>query len=87
MKIDHNVLLVNSNSIHTTEMGLVRISKNLNVKKEGIVEWCKKQITHPASIITRKGKNWYISINKTVFTVNAHSYTIITAHKVKNTDQ
>ena len=86
MKIDQNDLLVNISKIHTTEMGLDRISNNLNIKRDGLVEWCKQQIAHPSSIIIRKGKNWYISINKTVFTVNAHSYTIITAHKDKNTE-
>ena len=85
MNKDHNDLLVNINKIHTTEMGLSRISHNLNISKNGLIEWCKQQIVQPSSIISRKGKNWYISINKNVFTVNAHSYTIITAHKEKIT--
>jgi hypothetical protein len=29
----------------------------------------------------RRGKNWYVSAENCVITVNAHSYTIITAHK------
>ncbi|WP_445079859.1 DUF3781 domain-containing protein [Enterococcus faecium] len=33
--------------------------------------------------ITRKGKNWYITIDNCIITVNAYSYTVITAHKVK----
>ena len=31
----------------------------------------------------RKGKNWYITIDNCIITVNAYSYTVITAHKVK----
>ncbi|MDR1592225.1 MAG: DUF3781 domain-containing protein, partial [Prevotellaceae bacterium] len=27
--------------------------------------------------------NWYVSVDNCVITVNAHSYTIITAHKTK----
>jgi ribosome biogenesis GTPase len=34
-----------------------------------------------AESIQRKGKNWYAYAGKSVITVNAHSYTIITAHK------
>jgi hypothetical protein len=79
MKLDQNDLLVNIHKIHTTEMGLNRISKNLNIDEDDLVKWCINKITLPSSIITRKGKNWYISINNYVFTVNAHSYTIITS--------
>ena len=32
----------------------------------------------------RQGKNWYVRINSCVITVNASSYTIITAHKEKS---
>ena len=34
--------------------------------------------------IIRKGKNWYINSDNYVITVNAYSYTIITAHKVNS---
>lgn len=34
-------------------------------------------------IIERRGKNWYISTDNCIITVNAYSYTIITAHKKK----
>ena len=83
MKTYNTDLLDNIITVHTTKMGLVRICKNLNLNKKDIVEWCKQQIIHPSSKISRKGKNWYISINNCIFTVNAHSYTIITAHKEK----
>ncbi|HRF36049.1 MAG TPA: DUF3781 domain-containing protein, partial [Clostridia bacterium] len=31
----------------------------------------------------RQGKNWYATIDNVKITINAHSYTIITAHKIK----
>ena len=37
----------------------------------------------PYAIIERNGKNWYVIIDDSVITVNASSYTIITAHKGK----
>ena len=33
--------------------------------------------------IVRSGKNWYVSVKGAVITVNAHSCTIITAHRAK----
>ncbi|MBP3886887.1 MAG: DUF3781 domain-containing protein [Cellulosilyticum sp.] len=33
--------------------------------------------------MTRDGENWYIDIDTCIITVNAYSYTIITAHKEK----
>jgi len=35
------------------------------------------------AIIGRQGKNWYAQIDGCIITVNASSYTIITAHKEK----
>ena len=51
---------------------------------DDIVGWCKKKIEEPNSNIVRKGKNWYIVTDNCIITVNAYSYTIITAHKLKN---
>lgn len=31
----------------------------------------------------QKGQNWYVDIDGCEITVNAYSYTIITAHKIK----
>ena len=50
-----------------------------------VVAWCKEQIQNPDALIARKGKNWYVNVHDYVITVNAYSYTIITAHKIKNT--
>ena len=35
------------------------------------------------AVIGRQGKNWYVSVDGCVITVNAGSYTIITAHREK----
>jgi hypothetical protein len=76
-------LIQNVNKIHTTPLGVLRIKKNLCLDTDDVVNWCKKKIKNKKSSITRKGKNWYINIDDCIITVNAYSYTIITAHKIK----
>lgn len=75
-----NDLISNIDKIHTTELGVVRIKRNLLLGTDDVVSWCKQQIQQ-ADSIERKGKNWYASIDDSIITVNAYSYTIITAHK------
>ena len=79
MKSD-NDLINNIEKIHTTELGIVRIKRNLGLGAENVVNWCKQKIGQ-ADNIYKKGKNWYISTAHCIITINAHSYTIITAHK------
>ena len=69
--------------VHTTELGIVRIKRNLSLDIDDVVEWCKNKISSKNANITRKGKNWYITVEGCIITVNAHSFTIITAHKEK----
>ncbi|MDR1323472.1 MAG: DUF3781 domain-containing protein [Candidatus Margulisbacteria bacterium] len=76
-------MISNVDKIHTTPLGALRIKKNLCIDPVDIVNWCRKKIKNPHSRITRKGKNWYVYIDDCIITVNAHSYTIITAHKIK----
>ncbi len=76
-------LLSNLAELHTTELGVIRIKRNLSLDCADIVEWCREQISSPDADIERKGKNWYITINGCIITVNAYSYTIITAHKLR----
>ncbi len=76
-------LLNHLDRLHTTELGVVRIKRNLSLDTDNIVEWCKDKISSAHAIITRKGKNWYAKVDDIVITVNAHSYTIITAHRGK----
>ena len=76
-------LLLNIDKIHTTKLGVMRIKRNLILDDDDVVDWCTKKILLKDAAITRKGKNWYIDIEDYRITVNAHSFTIITAHKVK----
>lgn len=77
-----NILILNLDQLHTTQMGIDRIKKNLNLDSDDVVNWCKEKIKDKNSLITRKGKNWYIDNCNDRITVNASSYTIITAHKI-----
>ncbi|UTC75967.1 DUF3781 domain-containing protein [Treponema sp. OMZ 792] len=83
MENNSEILYKNSEKIHTTEMGIERIKRNLDLNTQDVVEWCKNKILDKRSLIIRKGKNWYISIDDIMITVNTYSYTIITAHKKK----
>ena len=78
-----NELLENLDKLHTTELGVVRIKRNLSLDTENVVEWCRNKINSDNTVITRTGKNWYIDIDTCIITVNAHSYTIITAKMKK----
>ena len=78
-----NELLKNSDKLHTTELGVVRIKRNLSLDTDNVVEWCKDKINSANAVVTRSGKNWYINVDNCRITVNANSYTIITAHKEK----
>ena len=78
-----NELLENLDRLHTTELGVIRIKKNLSLNVENVIEWCKEKISLSNAKIIRKGKNWYITIDNCIITVNAYSYTVITAHEVK----
>lgn len=81
--MEMNELILNLDRLHTTELGIIRIKRNLSLDTDGAVEWCRKRIASEHAVITRKGKNWYVEADGCVITVNAHSYTIITAHKQK----
>jgi len=74
-------LLSNLDKLHTTELGIIRIKKNLELKTNDVVSWCKNKLKN-ADSITRKGKNWYAHKGDCVITVNSKSYTIITAHRI-----
>ena len=81
-----NDLLENIEKLHTTPMGVDRIRRNLSLGDDvkDVVSLCRQKILDDKAVITRQGKNWYIKIDGCVITVNAYSFTIITAHKVKN---
>lgn len=79
-----NELMQNLDKLHTTELGAVRIKRNLSLDikdTDNVVKWCKLRIESDNASIVRNGKNWYINTDGCIITVNAYSYTIITAHK------
>ena len=79
----YNELLNNIHKLHTTELGEMRIKRNLSLDCKDAVAWCRDRIVSPDAVIERNGKNWYITIDGCIITVNAYSYTIITAHKLR----
>ena len=81
---NNNVLLLNIDQVHTTEMGINRIINNLELDGKDIVKWSKTKIMDTNSSFNKKGINWYVSFDDYIVTINSHNYTIITAHKLKN---
>ena len=80
---DKQILLNNIDEIHTTEMGVIRIKKNLKLDTEDVVEYCKDKVLDKNCNIYKQGKNWYCEIDNIKITINSYSYTIITAHLIK----
>lgn len=82
---DKKVLIDNIDKIHTTEMGIGRIKRNLrlDIADADVVEYCKSKLLDSKCCIYREGKNWYCEIEDIKITVNAYSYTIITAHMMR----
>ena len=83
MNDDSNVLLSNLEKIHTTELGVQRIKRNLGLQTTSISDWCRMCVADNKSKISRQGKNWYVTTESCVITINRTSFTIITAHKRK----
>ena len=80
---DKQILLDNISKVHTTEMGMDRIKKNLKLNTNDVVEFCKNKILDNNCNIYKQGKNWYCEIDNIKITINSYSYTIITAHLIK----
>lgn len=77
---DKQILLDNISKVHTTEMGIDRIIKNLKLNTNDVVEYCKNKVLNKNCNIYKQGKNWYCEIENIIITINSYSYTIITAH-------
>lgn len=75
------VLIENIDRVHTTELGIDRIRKNLGLREIDVVAWCRSKILDKNAVIEKQGKNWYGHVDGCVIAVNASSYTIITAHR------
>lgn len=78
------LLIENIDKIHTTQMGIDRIKRNLNLDTADVVGYCKDLIMKKNCHIYRQGKNWYCEADNVRLTVNSYSYTIITAHIIKH---
>lgn len=85
--VESDALLTNLEQLHTTEQGTLRIKQNLSLDTDDAVGWCKIKISSPDAIIKRCGKNWYVAIEDCIITINAYSFTIITAHREKGGKQ
>lgn len=80
-------LLLNSDKIHTTEMGAARIRRNLALHTEDasdVVLYCTEKIHDEFCAVRRRGKNYYCTVGGITITVNARNFTIITAHRKKS---
>ena len=77
------ILLSNIDKLHTTNMGIDRIKRNLKIDTENVVKYCKEKILDNNCNIYKQGKNWYCEVDNIITTVNSYSYTIITAHTKK----
>ena len=75
------VLLGNVDKIHTTEMGVGRIQKNLGIDDEP-VGYCISKLKQDNAVVLKKGKNYYVEVDDCRITINSSSFTIITAHKL-----
>lgn len=80
---DKEALLDHIDKIHTTEMGIERMKRNLKIDVVDVVEYCKNMVLDKNCTIYKKGKNWYCEIDNIKITINSYSYTIITAHMIK----
>ena len=58
-KLSLTEVLKNLDKLHTTELGVERIKRNLFLDTDDVVGWCKAKIDSVKAVITRSGKNWY----------------------------
>ncbi len=80
---DKQILLTHIDKVHTTNMGIGRIKKNLKLDVDDVVQYCKNKVLDKNCNIYKQGKNWYCEVDNIKITINSYSYTIITAHLLK----
>ena len=80
---EREVLLDHIDKLHSTPMGLERVSRNLGCQIQEVTAYCQKLIQDPTCQVWRKGKNVYCRVKEVEITINAHGYTIITAHRIR----
>ena len=76
---EKQILINNIDKLHTTDMGINRIKRNLKIDND-VVKYCKNKILDKNCTIYKQGKNWYCEDDNVKITINSYSYTIITAH-------
>ncbi len=77
---DKELLIPHIDELHTTPLGVERIKRNLKFDSNDVVNYIKSLILEKNCIVYKKGKNFYCQFNQILITVNANSYTVITAH-------
>lgn len=80
--MNKETLLLNIDKIHTTEMGIDRIRKNLKLNTNDVVKYCKNKILNKNCNIYKQGKNYYCEVDNIKITINSYNYSIITAHQI-----
>jgi hypothetical protein len=84
-RFDEHLRLNIANNFRNTELGLIRIRKNLGLlamSDREVVAHCRKLILSvPADAVTKRGKNYYLRSEEfaAVLTINESSLGIITA--------
>ena len=82
--LKNNELLMNIDKIHTTELGIERIKKNLKLNTDDVINYLKNIIFDKECKIYKKGKNYYCETYDIKITINSNNYSIITAHLIEN---
>ena len=59
---DKKILLDNIDKIHTTEMGIDRIKRNLKLDTNDVVEYCKQKVLDKNCKIYRQGKTGIVKL-------------------------
>lgn len=77
---DKNELLMNIDRIKTTINGAIRVRTNLGLNSVNVIEWCKTLIKNKKATVRKEGKNYYVRADGYEITINASTFTIITAH-------
>ncbi len=71
--MNKEILLSNIYKVHTTEMGVERIKKNLKLNTNDVVDYCKKKVLDKNCNIYKQGKNWYCEIDNIKITINSYN--------------
>ena len=76
------LLLKHLDEIHNTELGIKRIYRNIGLYDTEILTEIEDALTIHSydTTVIRKGKNYYVRYRDVEYTINASSYTVITAH-------